>query len=177
MSPIRLLVAGSAFAGMTMLALSTRVPAVAAEPAEDASLERARREVRMLDHLYKSVIVLITENYVHGDSDLAAGDAFQAVFKSMNDGGYHEVRLLDATGQPYDDDNSPRDAFEKAAIKSLKAGQPWYEEVTEQQGQRYLRAATPIPVVLKKCTLCHDHYADVPAGQPIGALGYKLKLE
>lgn len=159
-------------------ALMLRPPAAADDaPQADPALERTRRQVRMLDDLYKTAIVLITENYVNEKSDLAAGDAFQALFKTMKDKGYHEVRLIDATGQPYDDDNSPRDDFEKQAVRALKAGQPWYEQVQEQEGQRFLRAATPIPVVMKKCTLCHDHYADVPAGQIIGALGYRLKIE
>ena len=143
----------------------------------DPALERTRKQVRMLDDLYKTAIVLITENYVTEETDLAAGDAFQALFKTMKDKGYHEVRLLDATGEPYDEDNSPRDAFEKQAVKALKAGESWYEEISEQDGERYLRAATPVPVVMKKCTLCHAHYADVPAGQAIGAIGYRLKIE
>ncbi|MCA9055798.1 MAG: hypothetical protein KDA75_18305, partial [Planctomycetaceae bacterium] len=116
----------------------------------DPALDRARRQVQMLDDLYKSAIVLITENYVTETSDLAAGDAFQALFKVMKDKGYHEVRLLDATGNPYDDDNSPRDEFEKQAIKAMKSGQPGYEQIIEQDGQRYLRSATPVPVVMKK---------------------------
>ncbi|MFV0445525.1 MAG: DUF3365 domain-containing protein [Planctomycetaceae bacterium] len=151
---------------------------VAAEPAAaDPALARTRKQVQMLDDLYKSAIVLITDNYVTEKSDLAAGDAFQALFKTMKDKGYHEVRLIDATGEPYDDDNAPKDDFEKAAIKALKAGKPGYEKIVEEDGQRYLRSATPIPVVLKKCTICHEHYADVPDGQPIGSLGYKLKIE
>src|SRR3954463_2351947 len=46
----------------------------------DAAVERARREVRLLDDVYKSAIVLITKHYVTEKSDLAAGDAFKALF-------------------------------------------------------------------------------------------------
>lgn len=145
--------------------------------AKDPALERTRKQVRMLDDIYKSAIVLITENYVTEQSDLAAGDAFQALFKAMKDKGYHDVRLLDATGEPYDADNTPKDDFEKTAVKKLKAGDSWYEEITERDGRRYLRAATPLPVVLDKCVLCHAHYADVPKGQPIGAIGYTIAIE
>ena len=145
--------------------------------ATDPALARARRQVQMLDDLYKTAIVLITENYVSEKSDLAAGDAFQALFQKMKDKGYHEVRLLDATGQPYDDDNTPRVGFEQNAVKALQAGQAGYEEISTEDGVRYLQSATPIPVVLKKCTLCHEHYADAKAGAVIGALGYKLKLD
>jgi hypothetical protein len=148
------------------------------EPAPaDAAVERTRKQVRMLDDLYKTSIVLITEHYVDEKSDLAAGDAFQALFGAMKKNGWHEVRLLDATGEPYDDDNTPRDDFEKDAVKKLKAGEKYVDVVVEKDGKRYLRAATPIPVVMTKCTLCHDNYKDVPAGQAIGALGYTVPIE
>ena len=162
-----------------LLALSLLVTSapLAADKPSDPALERTRKQVRMLDDLYKTAIVIITENYVSEDADLAAGDAFQALFKVMKDKGYHEVRLLDATGQPYDDDNAPKDDFERTAVKKLKQGEAWYEEIVEQDGRRYLRAATPIPVVMKKCAMCHDHYAQVPEGQAIGAVGYKLPIE
>jgi hypothetical protein len=47
----------------------------------------------------------------------------------------------------------------------------------EKDGKKYLRAATPIPVVLDKCVLCHAHYADAKPGTPIGALGYTIPIE
>ncbi len=170
----RLVVLGLLTAGVTGL---VRLSGQAADEPADAALQRTRKQVRMLDDLYKTAVVIVTENYVEEDSDLAAGDAFQALFKVMKDKGYHEVRLLDATGEPYDEDNSPKDQFERQAIKQLKAGESWYEEIVMKDGQRYLRAATPVPVVMEKCTLCHDHYRDVPAGQPIGALGYTIPIE
>ena len=147
------------------------------KPAADPAVARARKQVQMLDDLYKTAIVLITEHYVKEDSDLAAGSAFQALFKAMKDKGYHEVRLLDATGEPYEEKNKPQDDFEKAAIKALKAGQANYEEIVTEDGAKYLRIATPIPVVMKKCTLCHDNYNAAKPGEAIGALGYKLKIE
>jgi hypothetical protein len=151
-------------------------PAQAKEPA-DPAVERTRKQVRLLDDLYKSSIVLITENYVTEESDLAAGSAFQALFKAMKDKGWHEVRLLDATGEPYDDENLPKDEFEKQAVEKLKAGTPYVDEIIEKDGKRYLRAATPIPVVMQKCTLCHENYKSVPEGKPIGALGYTIEIE
>ena len=144
---------------------------------DDAALERTRKQVRILDDVYKTAIVLITENYVDEASDLAAGAAFQKLFAAMKEKGHHEVRLLDATGDPYDKDNLPRDDFEKAAIKALKEGKPFYEQVVTQSGKRYLKAATPIPVVLKKCTLCHPAYEKAKPGEAVGALGYTIAIE
>jgi len=145
--------------------------------ADDAALARTRKQVMMLDDLYKTAIVLITEHYVDESSDLAAGAAFQKLFDAMRKKGHHDVRLLDATGQPYDDDNSPRDDFEKSAIAALKSGKPMYEQVVMQDGRPHLKLATPIPVVMKKCTLCHAAYEKAATGQPIGALGYTIAIE
>lgn len=167
--------------GLSMVAIAGGGWWLASSQAEDkpadAAVARTRKQVQMLDDLYKSTIVMITQNYVDEKSDLAAGSAFQKIFKTMKDKGYHEVRLLDATGEPFEAKNVAQDDFEKAAIKALKGGKPYYEQVVEKDGKRYLRAATPIPVVMKKCTLCHPNYEQAKAGEPIGALGYTLLIE
>ena len=143
----------------------------------DPALERARKQVRMLDDLYKTAIVLITDKYVNSDTDLPAGTAFQALFGAMKKKGWHEVRLVDATGEPIVERNAPADDFEKEAIKQLLAGKPGYEKVVQKGSERYLRSATTIPVVMKKCTMCHPHYEQVKPGQSIGALSYTLLIE
>lgn len=169
-------VAAAALGGLWLVPGGVAQEKQADKPA-DAAVARARKQVMMLDDLYKTAIVLITEHYVEEDSDLAAGAAFQALFKTMKDKGHHEVRLLDGTGEPYEAKNAPSDEFEKAAITALKGGAKTHEQIVEKDGQRYLRVATPIPVVMKKCTLCHEHYAKAKPGEPIGALGYTIKVE
>ncbi|MBX3420524.1 MAG: DUF3365 domain-containing protein [Pirellulaceae bacterium] len=143
----------------------------------DKPLARARREVKMLDDIYKTGVVLITENFVDGDSSVPAGTVFKQLFAAAKKNGWHEVRLLDGTGEAINDENLPQDDFEKSAIKSLVGGQPYVDKVIHKDGQRYLRAATPIPVVLSKCVECHDNYAKVPAGQAIGALAYMVPVQ
>ena len=144
---------------------------------EDPAVARTRKTVRMLDDLYKTAVVLITTHYVEADSDLPAGTAAIALFDAMKKKGWHEVRLLDATGQPIEDKNTARDTFEKTAVSQLKSGKAYYEQVVERDGKRYLRAATPIPVVLEKCILCHAHYKEAKKGEPIGVLSYTLLVE
>jgi len=165
--------------GLCVMGVSSFVGLVAQEPAKakqgQPAVERAKKQAKMLDTLYKSAIVLITENYVTGEESLAAGDAFQALFKSMKDNGFHEVRLLDATGDAYDTDNEPKTEFEKKAVKALLEGKPIYEEVVTEDNKRFLLSATPIPVVMQKCVLCHSHYEGVKG--PIGALGLKIPVE
>lgn len=144
----------------------------------DEAVARTRKQVQMLDDLYKNAIVLITTHYVTEETDLPAGAAFAALFDAMKKKGWHEVRLLDATGEPIEDKNAPQDEFEKAAIAKLKAGSGGYEQVVHRDGKPYLRAATPIPVVMDKCVMCHDHYKDYQKkGQIIGALGYTVPIE
>ena len=69
--------------------------------------------MKLLDDIYKTAIVLITKHYVDDDSDLPAGEAFKVLFRGVKEKGWHEVRLLDATGEPLNEENAPQDGFEK----------------------------------------------------------------
>lgn len=145
--------------------------------ATDKAVARARKEVKMLDGIYKNAIVLITTHYVTEKSDVPAGTAFKKLFETAKKEGWHEVRLLDATGNPYEPDNVAKTDFEKRAIKEIVGGKDYVDEVVTRDGKRYLQAATAIPVVMEKCVMCHDHYGDVPKGKAIGALGYIVPID
>lgn len=162
------------FASSTLTTSADEVSGGAAR--KDPAVERARREVKMLDDIYKTSIVLITTHYVHDDNDLPAGSAFKALFSAVEEKGWHKVRLLDATGEPYEEANLPKTAFEKKAIKQLLNGKAVYDEVIEKDGKRFLAAATAIPVVMDKCIMCHENYRNVPKGKAIGALGYQIPI-
>ena len=84
------------------------------------------------------------------------------------------------------------DAESSAAVALSVGGLPVSDEVTVifhgrrdlgtiqtyvAPGQVDLQMATPIPVVMKKCTLCHPAYEKAKAGEPIGALGYTIPVE
>ena len=146
-------------------------------PEKDPALERTRKQVRMLDDIYKSAVVLITTHYVNDEDDLPAGSAAIALFDAVKKKGWHEVRLLDASGEPIEEKNTAKDEFEKTAVAKLRAGESYYDRVVQKDGQRYLRAATPIPVVLEKCTMCHENYKKAKEGEPIGSLAYTLPIE
>lgn len=171
----------AAFALVSLTALGvfvqTRSNADNKNEKPDPALERTRKQVRMLDDLYKTAVVLITEKYVNSDTDLPAGTAAKALFASMKKKGWHDVRLVDATGEPIRETNAPADDFEKEAIKQLLAGKPGHEQVVEKDKKRFLRSATAVPVVMKKCTLCHPHYEQAKPGQAIGALSYTIEIE
>lgn len=141
---------------------------------KDAAIERSKREVAMLDDLYKTAVVLVTTHYVTGKESLAAGEAFGHLFKAMKDKKWHEVRLIDATGGPINAANSPADDFEKEAIKAMLDGKPSPEQVVERDGKRYYRTLTPVPVVMEKCIMCHENYRGKKG--IIGALGYTMPV-
>ena len=179
MSKLRIAVLSmSAIAILTAATLPAIAEKQAPPASQDPAVARTRKQVKMLDDLYKTAVVLITTHYVNDEADFAAGSAAVALFDAMKKKGWHEVRLVDATGDPIEAKNSPRDDFERAAVKQLKSGETWYEQIVEIDGKRHLRAATPIPVVLDKCVMCHAHYADAKKNdQIIGALSYTLKIE
>lgn len=142
-----------------------------------AAVERTRKTVRMLDDVYKTTVVLITDKYVNDENDFPAGSAAIALFSAIEKTGSHGVRLLDVTGQPYDDKNVAKDEFEKQGVRQLQAGKDYFEQIIEKDGKPYLRAMTPVPVVMQKCVMCHPHYADAKKGAAIGAISYTLPIE
>lgn len=172
-----LAMSGLTAALMTTLALTLPGADSKAAPAEDAAVERTRETVKLLDNVYKNAVVLITETYVHDEDDFPAGAAAVELFARTAKDGSHRVRIIDVTGQPYDGENVASDAFDKEGVRRLKAGESYYDEVVEIEGQPHLRAMTPIPVVLEKCVMCHPHYKDVPQGEAIGALTYSLPIK
>ena len=187
---VSLLIAGTlAIAGIAVWA------AEKASRSKDAAVERTRQEVKMLDDLYKTVVVLFTEHlftvcppttierksssvdkacYVKDPKTLPAASASKALFAEMKKKGWHEVRLLGLTDKLFNPDNKPSDAFEKAAAKKLLAGKEGHEEVVEKGGKRYLRVATGIPVVMEQCLMCHPTWKGNKGN--IGALSYTVPV-
>ncbi len=145
-----------------------------ATPGPALSVEHARREVRMLDDLYKTAIVYMNDVYVEDANSVAAGQTARDIFAAMKAKGWHDARLVDATGEPVNDENEPQNAFEKAAVKKILAGETYYDQVVSEDGHSYLRAATLVPAVNEKCILCHPGHK---VGDVLGMVSYKIPLE
>jgi Protein of unknown function (DUF3365) len=164
--------------GLTLAALADDQPEKAGKNVTDkAALERARKTVLMLDDIYKTTIVMITDKYVRDKEDYPAGRAAIKLFKQISDKGSHDVRLIDASGKPYSKKNIATDEFDKEGVREMKAGKSFFERVIVKNGQPYLRAMTPVPVVMDKCILCHENYRSVKKGEAIGALTYTVPIE
>ncbi len=141
---------------------------------KNLELEHARKTVRMLDDLYKTYIVLITEEYVDDPSVLPAATLSKRVFKSMNKKGWHEARLLDATGTPFNPENNPGDAFERDAINAMISGKTYFEKIEKIEGKDHLRAVTSVHAVMKGCISCHPSSR---VGDLLGGIAYNIALE
>lgn len=138
--------------------------------AEDAALSRARRQVKMLDDLYKTAVVSITKIYDDGPPAVRVA---QQLFKAMEAGEHHSARLVDATGNPLNEKNRPATEFEERAEKAMQDGKTYYEEVVGEGDDRRLLAATVVPAVLPRCAKCHG----VEDGELLGFLRYDVKVE
>ena len=169
-SLIALAAGGCLLAAAPTLGREPASPPVADGPKEDLALERARREIKMLDNLYKTAVVSVTELYPRGAPAIMLA---MKVFKAMEDGKYHSARLVDATGTPLNEANVPKSPFEKRAAEAIKAGKPYFEEVVGEGADRHLLAATVVPAVLERCAACHG----VKKGDLLGFIRYDLRVE
>lgn len=144
------------------------------EAPDKAAVERTRTTVKMLDDLYKTFIVTITETYVKAREKTPAARVAKRVFKAMASKDWHTGRLVDATGMPVNPDNEPKTDFEKRAIARIKSGSAYYDEVGTKGGKPVLRAATRVPVVMKACIDCHPGKKE---GDLLGAIVYEVPIK
>jgi hypothetical protein len=149
------------------------VPAGDKKGPDKAALERTREQVKMLDDLYKTAVVSITNSYVEGQASVPAAMVAKDVFEAMQKKGYHTARLIDATGKPKNKANVAKTDFEKKAVAEMKGGKVYYEEIAEADGKPVLRVATIVPVVLKQCATCHGK----KEGTLLGAIVYELPIK
>jgi hypothetical protein len=165
-------------AGAVLVSWSALAAACGGQTAPEAggegSVTRTREQVKMLDDLYKTAVVLITEHYVETPSTLSAATAAKALFGEMEKKGWHQVRLVGLTDTLMNQDNAPSDDFERTAAAKLLAGEAFHEEVVTENGSQYLRYATPIPVVMPKCLMCHPGWEGNSGN--VGSLSYKVPL-
>ncbi|MEE9395442.1 MAG: DUF3365 domain-containing protein [Methylococcales bacterium] len=142
---------------------------------DQAAVNRTRKQVQMLDDLYKTAVVLITEHYVENPASLSGATAAKALFATMKKNGWHDVRIIGFTDVLFrPDENSPKDEFEETAKTKLLGGAATHEEVITDNGKQYLRIATQLPVVMEKCAMCHANFKDNK--DVIGALSYIVPL-
>ena len=139
----------------------------------EKAVKRARQTVKILDEMYKTFIVLITEEYVKDETMFSALTVSKKVFEKMNTKEWYKAKLLDATGDPHNPENSPRTKFERDAIKAFIDGNSFYEKVEKVDGKYYFQAATSVSIVTDGCTICHPHNKH---GDLLGGISYTFPL-
>jgi hypothetical protein len=161
--------------GLTVLVARWVVPVRAGESKspEPARVEQARETVKMLDDLYKTAVVAITDKYLEQQSDLPAALIAKEVFGAMHKKGWHSARLVAATDKPKNKENVARTEFEKKAVSEIKGGKAYFDEVGEKDGKPVLRAATVVPAVMKQCAVCHGK----KEGTVLGAIVYEVPIK
>lgn len=167
----RMRMAAAGLVAVTVLGVNT-TGADTKEP-DKAALERTREQVKMLDDLYKTAVVGMTEVYGAKQSAKPAAVVAGLVFDAMKKKGWHTARLVDATGDPKNEENVAKTDFEKKAVKAMQDGKTTYEEVAEADGKPVLRTATVVPAVLESCAKCHG----VKKNDLLGTIVYELPIK
>lgn len=135
--------------------------------------EEARVIVRLLDDVYKLWIVFDTRDHVENMGRIPSATVSKEVFAEMEKKGWHTGRIITATKNFFNPENRPKDDFEKEAIEALKGGTDFFDRVETLGGKKVLRAATPVPLVIKECKICH---VTAKEDELMGALVYSIPL-
>jgi hypothetical protein len=138
-------------------------------PEADPAVERAREHVQMLDALYKTAVVSITEKYQRGQPAIMVA---KDVFEAMEEAGHHSARLVDATEVPLGEGNDPETEFETRAAEAMRKGETYLEAIVEEGEDRRLLAATVVPAVHHRCAVCHG----VDEGDLLGFIRYDVPI-
>jgi len=133
------------------------------------SLEEGRRQVRMMDDIYKAAVVSTHKMYVQDPSTPAAVVWAKQVIKQLEGKGWPQARLFASHDRPLNPENTLVDDFERAATAAFKAGKVSFEQVRDGE----LRYATDIRIVDQKCLMCHVRNKE---GDLLGGVGYRIKV-
>lgn len=135
--------------------------------------EEAKVIVQLLDDVYKFWIVFDTRDHVENMGRIPSATVSKEVFTEMEKKGWHSGRIITATNNFFNPENRPKDDFEKEAIQSLKGGADFFDRVEVVDGKKVFRAATPVPLVMAECQMCH---VTAKTGELMGALVYTIPL-
>ncbi|MHB1426593.1 MAG: c-type heme family protein [Gemmataceae bacterium] len=138
------------------------------------AVQRAHDLVKLLDDMHKGYVVHITATYVKAQERTPAAHVAKKVFAHVEKNGGPKVRLIDATGAPINKANVAESDFEKRAVQELAKGEKYVSEIGRKNDRPVLRAATPVPVVMKQCIACHPGYKQ---GELLGTLVYEVPIK
>jgi hypothetical protein len=153
---------------MAVAAATLYAASVSATPAvERVSRAEAKRQVRMMDQIYKSAVVTTHKMYVQDPGTPAAVIWAKQVINQMKGKGWPDARIIASHDRPLNPENSPTDKFERDAIAAFQKGRTTFEVVTPTE----VRYATDIRIVDEKCLLCHVRNK---TGDLVGGVSYRV---
>ncbi len=139
----------------------------------DLDAKEAKTIVKLLDDVYKFWIVFDTRDHVENMGRIPSATVTKEVFAEMEKKGWHSGRIITATKNFFNPANRPKDDFEKEAVQALKGGADFFDRVEVVEGKKVFRAATPVPMVMEECRMCH---VTAKGDELIGALVYTIPL-
>jgi hypothetical protein len=159
--------------GIALAAALTLTAGAAAAPKQSraaaASLEEARRLVRMMDDIYQTGVLTTHRMYVQDPGTPAAVAWAKQVFGQMKGKGWPEARIFAASERPLNPENSPVDPFEREAVQAFRQGKTRFEKVDGS----VLRYASDIRLADKSCLVCHVRGKE---GELLGGVSYRIAI-
>jgi len=138
-------------------------------PVERVTLAEGRRQVRMMDELYKTAVVATHKMYVQDPGTPAAVIWAKQVINGVKGKGWPDARIFATHDRPLNPENTPVDDFERSAAAAFRQGKTSFEQVTPNE----LRYATDIRILDKKCIMCHVRSKE---GDLAGGVSYRVPL-
>lgn len=157
-----------AVAGCVLRAV-TAAPKPTAGPIERVSLPEGRRQVRMMDEVYKTAVVTTHQMYVQDPGTPAAVIWAKQVINKLKGKGWPDARIFATHDRPLNPENAPVDPFERSAAAAFRSGKTSYEQVTPGE----LRYATDLRLLDEKCVMCHVRNKP---GDLVGGVSYRVPL-
>ncbi|QDV66771.1 hypothetical protein Poly24_04590 [Rosistilla carotiformis] len=163
--------------GFSLLAVSADEPTgepTAMEVAAPATLSEARSRATLLhETLHGTLQVVHRDFFDEDDSHTIPSASLEDVFEALADSFQVDLKWLVVNTDIVNVDHRPEDAFERAAVKALAAGKPYFDGV---EGDRY-RFAGPIRLA-SQCLKCHVKHRTSTHNRTAGLLiSMPLKLE
>lgn len=164
-----ILAALCAAVAFSVLRAVTAAPKSTSGSIERVTLPEGRRQVRMMDDVYKTAVVATHQMYVQDPGTPAAVIWAKQVINKLKGKGWPDARIFATHDRPLNPENAPADSFERNAAAAFKKGKVSYEEVASGE----LRYATDLRLLDKKCVMCHVRGKP---GDLVGGVSYRVPL-
>jgi hypothetical protein len=153
----------------SVLRAVTAAPKPKTAAIERVTLPEGRRQVRMMDDVYKTAVVATHQMYVQDPGTPAAVIWAKQVINKLKGKGWPDARIFATHDRPLNPENAPVDGFERNAAAAFKKGNVSYEEVAPGE----LRYATDLRILDEKCVMCHVRSKP---GDLVGGVSYRVPL-